>query len=101
MEWVATFTGIRMNNARPDYFQPTTPIEATLRRVKGNVRRAMILNAMEEDGIDTIPESWLAHELSAILKDTLGAQHPNHLGGEDLPDLLNGEVEIARVKEIL
>jgi hypothetical protein len=86
-----------MNDARPDYFQSTLPVETIIRRIKGNTRRAMILNALEEDGIDSIPEPWLAHDLSAALKNTLGAQQPNYRGGEDLPDLLDGEVEVARV----
>ena len=86
-----------MNEARPDYFQPATPVEAILRRIKGNRRRAMVTEAIESDGIETIPESWLAHDLSDLLKNLLGSQHPRYRGGEDLPDLLDGEVEIARV----
>jgi len=86
-----------MNNSRPDYFQPTTPVETMLRRIKGNTRRAMVIAAVEQDGIDTIPEPWLAHDLSDNLKGALGSQQPDYRGGEDLPDLLDGEVEIARV----
>jgi hypothetical protein len=86
-----------MNNVRPDYFKPTTPVETALRRIKGNMRRAMVLAAIENDGFDTIPEPWLTHDLSDVLKNQLGLQQPNYRGGEDLPDLLEGEVEIARV----
>ena len=86
-----------MQAARPNYFQQTTPVETMLRRIKGNCRRAMVLAAIESDGPDSIPEPWQAHDLSEILKSTLGRQQPNYRGGEDLPDLLDGEVEIARV----
>ena len=85
-----------MNNARLDYFKPTTPIETILRRIKGNMRRAMVVAAVEQDGIDSIPEPWLKHDLSDALKSHLGRQQPNYRGGEDLPDLLENEVEIAR-----
>lgn len=86
-----------MNDVRPDYFKPTTPVETALRRIKGNMRRAMALAAVENDGFNTIPEDWLDHDLSDVLKNTLGRQQPNFRGGEDLPDLLDGEVEIARM----
>jgi len=86
-----------MNDVRPDYFKPTTPVETALHRIKGNMRRAMVLAAIEHDGFDTIPERWLAHDLTDDLKGQLGWQQPNYRGGEDLPDLLDGEVEIARV----
>ena len=85
-----------MNNTRPDYFQPTTPVETILRRIKGNMRRAMVVAAVEQEGVDSIPEPWLTHDLSEDLKSTLGRQQPNYRGGEDLPDLFDGEVEIAR-----
>jgi hypothetical protein len=86
-----------MNDVRPGYFQSTLPVETFIRRIKGNARRAMILMALEEDGIDSIPEPWLVHDLSAGFKNILGAQQPDHRGGEDLPDLLDGEIEVARV----
>ena len=60
-----------------------------------NAFGAMILKSLEEDGIETIPGQWLSHNLTAVLKNTLGAQQPNYRGGEDLPDLLDGEVEVV------
>ena len=85
-----------MNNIRPDYFQPTTPIETMLRRIKGNYRRNMIVTDLESESIETIPGRWQAHELSEGLKSLLGAQNFQFRGGEGLPDLFDGEVEIAR-----
>ncbi len=43
------------------------------------------------------PEAWKDHDISELLKGVLGQQHPRFRGGEDLPDLEEGEVEIARV----
>lgn len=66
-------------------------------RVKGNVRRAMIEEHLKTDELGTVPSHWLAHDLRHDLKDALGAEHPQARGGEDLPDLLAGEVEVARL----
>ena len=88
----------RAEEPRPDSFvSPRTEEDATLRRIKGDFRRSMVLEAITPDGLGSIPQPWLAHELSEDLKQVLGAQEPGHRGGEDLPDLLENEVEIARL----
>lgn len=86
-----------MNTTRPDYFQSTTPVDSILRRIKGNYRKNFVLSAIEQEGFETIPESWLEHDVSSDLKNSLGYTRPDLRGGEDLPDLFEGEVEIARV----
>ena len=81
-----------------DYFIPAnTPEEEILRRIKGNYRRLFISQSILEDGLGSIPPAWLKHNISEILKRMLGSRAPNALGGEDLPDLEEGEVEIARL----
>lgn len=81
-----------------DFFKPpATPEEAILRRIKGNHRRFFIYRAIREDGLESIPPAWLDHDLSEVLKNLLGARNPAFRGGEDLPDLDDGEVEIARL----
>ena len=81
-----------------DYFASVEdPAEAALRRIKGNYRRAFVARAIDQDGLGSIPEAWLDHSLSEALKNMLGSQHPQACGGEDLPDLEVGEVEIARL----
>ena len=81
-----------------DYFeQVADPAEAALHRIKGNYRRSFVAQAIENDGIESVPEAWLDHSLSEVLKNMLGSQHPQARGGEDLPDLEDGEVEIARL----
>jgi hypothetical protein len=80
-----------------DFLPPSTPEETVLRRIKGNFRRQFVAEAIQSEGLDSIPPPWLEHDLSMSLKDLLGAQAPDARGGEDLPDLDEGEVEIARL----
>jgi hypothetical protein len=81
-----------------DYFaKPHSPAEAILRKIKGNHRRAFVSQAMKKDGVSSVPEAWKAHAISEMLKSMLQGQHPQARGGEDLPDLEDDEVEIARM----
>jgi hypothetical protein len=81
-----------------DYFAPApTPEEAVLRLIKGNFRRQFVGEGMREAGIDGVPSAWREHHLSEVLRGFLGGQNPRARGGEDLPDLKQGEVEIARM----
>ena len=72
--------------------------EAILRAIKGNFHRAMVAKKLSTEGLSAIPEAWQAHSIPELLKrvltDTAG---PQARGGEDLPDLGQGEVEIARL----
>ena len=79
------------------YFEPAeSSAEQEVRRIKGNFRREMVQSAAQEDGYESIPAAWKEHAISGLLKGILQQEHPQHRGGEDLPDLLEGEVEIAR-----
>jgi len=81
-----------------NYFAPApTAEESVLRIIKGNYRRQFVGKSMEEDGVDSVPPAWKEHNLSEVLRGFLGGQHPRARGGEDLPDLEEGEVEIARM----
>jgi hypothetical protein len=81
-----------------NYFEPAvTAEEEIIRRIKGNYRRRFVSRAMRDEGTDSIPDLWKNHEFSEVLKNWLGRQNPQFRGGEDLPDLDNGEVEIARL----
>lgn len=83
---------------RPNYFAlPSNDGEVLLRSVKGNFRRRMIAESLQREGLESIPEAWKSHNLPEKLKAALQAQHPQARGGEDLPNLLPGEVEIARL----
>jgi hypothetical protein len=81
-----------------DYFKTVLSAEVDiLRRIKGNYRRSFVGAAIKDQGLDSVPEAWTTHDLSSNLKNLLQQQHPAARGGEDLPDLETGEVEIARL----
>jgi len=84
---------------RPDYFAPAPSTEdAVLRRIKGNFRRQMISKSIFNEGLASIPELWCAHDIPEHFKATLtSSAGPRARGGEDLPDLAEGEVEVARL----
>ena len=79
-----------------DYFHTTSDEIACLLRIKGNYRREFVGKAIKSDGLDSVPHAWAEHEISETLKAMLQRQHPRARGGEDLPDLNENEVEIAR-----
>jgi hypothetical protein len=81
-----------------DYFESSRSLEeAVIRRIKGDHRKEFIAEAIRQDGLDSIPPQWTAHNLEEIFKAMLMSHDPRNRGGEDLPDLDEGEVEIARV----
>ena len=87
-----------MSNSNIDYFaKPKSLEEAIIRRIKGDHRKAFIAKAIKQDGLDSIPPQWTAHELGEMFKMMLTSRNPRNRGGEDLPDLEEGEVEITRV----
>ena len=87
-----------MTTPQVDYFAPaSTPEEAVLRRIKGEFRRSFIAEAIRTDGLASIPPQWIEHDLQELFKQMLAGSGPRRRGGEDLPDLDDGEVEIARV----
>jgi hypothetical protein len=88
-----------MKNERPDYFIDAPSVEdAVLRGIKGNFRCAMVGKSLLTEGLASIPEPWREHDISEQLKEVLtSTAGPQARGGEDLPDLLQSEVEIARL----
>lgn len=88
-----------MKNERPDYFvEAPSEEDAVLRRIKGNSRQEMVFKGLLTEGLASIPEPWRAHAISEQLKDVLTSNAgPQARGGEDLPDLDQGQVEIARL----
>lgn len=87
-----------MSNHPIDYFAPSSSLEeAVIRRIKGDHRKVFVTEAIRQDGLDSIPPQWTAHNLDELFKTMLMSQNPRNRGGEDLPDLDEGEVEVARV----
>lgn len=87
-----------VTNQPIDYFAPSRSLEeAVIRRIKGDHRKEFITDAIRQDGLDSIPPQWTAHNLEEIFKAMLMSHNPRNRGGEDLPDLDEGEVEVARI----
>ena len=84
---------------RPDYFAETNDDGLrVLMRIKGSYRRYFVACAIRDTGLDSVPELWRQESLTEMFKQVLGSRNPSYRGGEDLPDLDPGEVEIARVQ---
>ena len=82
----------------PSYFFPMDLGTYLLATVKGTQRRSSIEKLIAEGNVLDV-EDWLAH--SSLDNDTrvlIGKFHPVFMGGEYLPDLNEGEVEIARIE---
>lgn len=67
--------------------------------ILGRARRDMArrLAADPSSSADDVPPELLESVLSAAQRHALGAIHPSLMGGEYLPRLRKGEVEIARI----
>ena len=47
-----------------DYFKPPVIAEEEMiRRIKGNYRRHFVSHAIQDEGVDSIPEPWKVHEI--------------------------------------
>jgi hypothetical protein len=83
---------------RPEtYFGPCDPQERLLRSIKGTQRRAYVREMVDQHRADEVPRELMQPSLPPDLRRSYGAQDPSFSGGEYLPDLEPGEVEIARV----
>lgn len=79
---------------RPAYFGPEELQKHYGARVKGELRRQAAMDMAKAGDFD---EEIMSSELSDDHRQAVGAVHPWLMGGEYLPDFLEGEVEIARV----
>ncbi len=80
-----------------DYFGRMDLQAELLTSVKGRARRAAIKDALEAGDIDTLPGHIKAAELDQAERQLIGRVHPFFMGGEYLPRIKTGEVEIARI----
>jgi hypothetical protein len=63
--------------------------------IAGEARRQIVRAMLEWDA--PIPAGLDAAELDESMLEAWGRMHPSHMGGEYLPPLRKGEVEIARI----
>lgn len=83
---------------RPTYWDDGHPLAAILKNVKGTNRRRMITDYWEAGKLAELDSTLLEDETAPGLRQFLESLHPSFMGGEYLPDLLPGEVEIARIE---
>ena len=83
---------------RPEtYFPQAQTPEQLLTRIKGQVRRELAQAAFDETGFRGLTEFLARESLPGGELQNWGRVHPMMMGGEYLPDLQAGEVEIARI----
>lgn len=80
-----------------DYFGRYDLQHDLMTHVKGSFRRRHLRAALDAGDIHAVPEPILRQSLSRGLRMAVGAYHPSFMGGEYLPDLEDGELEIARI----
>ncbi len=91
-------TPLDLNYAPQSYFFPMGLDKYLLATVKGTQRRNEVERLIAEGRILDI-EDWLAHSaLDGSTRELIGSFHPKFMGGEYLPNLGTGEVEIARIE---
>lgn len=82
----------------PNYFDDSLgEVGTMLMKIKGNWRRIIVANSIKADGLNSVESDWTAHDIGDEKKRSLQLQHLQFRGGEDLPDLMPGEIEIARL----
>ena len=81
----------------PSYWSESPTPEHLLAQIKGQARRKDARRIIDEQGLDAVPEFLLQEKLGESTRKMLGKIHPTLMGGEHLPDLAKGEVEIVRV----
>ena len=79
---------------RPSYFGPEDLKKHFGARVKGELRRQAAIDLAASGGFE---EEMMSEALEDDRRKSVGAIHPSLMGGEYLPDFLDGEIEIARV----
>ena len=67
------------------------------RQIKGELRQQLIAQILRGENAATILTSFSGHRVDEETRQLLSSIHPQFMGGEYLPDLGLGEVEIARV----
>jgi len=91
------YKGIKYSFRPKSYWKESDPLSAILRNVTGENRRRMITDYWNAGRLEDLDTALLNDELDEDTRTSLGRIHPSFMGGEYLPSLLPGEVEIARI----
>jgi hypothetical protein len=96
---IRQFKGIDYGFRPVDYFGSYTDLkQILLKNIKGSFRRKQILQAIEDDCYEDLPEMIRAAGLSEKVIRAITAMNPVFMGGEYLPDCRVNEVEVARIE---
>jgi hypothetical protein len=87
--------GIDLDYRPRDYFWAVSLKIPLLSDIVGETRRQLVRGLVEAG--NPIPSGLDAAVLDEEMRQAWGRVHPSHMGGEFLPPLRNGEVEIARI----
>jgi hypothetical protein len=93
----AAVTGIDLSFRPASYFWPMGLETHLLTRIKGAERRAIVEGLVRAGRVDEVSEFVAKSALDDQERRALGQIHPRFMGGEYLPDLMENEVEIARI----
>jgi hypothetical protein len=92
---LAETLGIDLDFRPRDYFWARDHDLALPSDIAGHERREMVKRLIA-DG-EEVPDGLDASRLEPELREAWGAMHPMNMGGEYLPPMFDGEVEIARI----
>ena len=83
---------------RPQTYWPVSLTqEQLISRIKGDARQKIARGILQTEGFPGLNEFLAREELSKEEREIWGGIHPTFLGGEFLPVMLDGEVEIVRI----
>jgi hypothetical protein len=92
---VSEVPGVDLNYRPRDYFWAAGLNIALLSGIVGEARRQLVRKLVEAGR--PVPDRLDAAVLVEEMRQAWGRIHPSHMGGEYLPPLRKGEVEIARI----
>lgn len=92
---VSEVSGIDLDYRPRDYFWATGLKIPLLSGITGETRRQLVRELVEAGR--SVPDGLDAAVLDEETRQAWGRMHPSNMGGEYLPPLRNGEVEIARI----
>ena len=79
------------------YFWPISAETHLLSTIKGAERRAMVEGILKAGDVEALSAFVTKSALDPEERTAFGRLHPAFMGGEYLPDLEKGEIEIARI----
>ena len=92
---LAETLGIDLDFHPRDYFWARDHDLALPSDIAGHERREMVKRLIAAG--EEVPDGLDASRLDPELREAWGAMHPMNMGGEYLPPMFDGEVEIARI----